>query len=144
MGISKRLARAIEPLTTIDYPKSIEEAEDSIVKSRMTRRQTLDILHMDELSSEGERISDQMMKRTSHRLQSNPDFANTMTTIQKLLLQIGTVKGRLETLWGKRHEKLEANLKQRLFEKEANQVTFRITLQYSVYIYVTIHKRSSM
>ena len=54
--------------------------------------------------------------------QANPDFANTMMVVQKLLSQIETVKERVEDLWTTRQEKLEANLRQRVFEKEAKQV----------------------
>lgn len=45
-----------------------------------------------------------------------------MMVVQKLLSQIETVKERVEDLWTTRQEKLEANLRQRVFEKEAKQV----------------------
>ncbi len=123
ISISKHLALAIEPFTAEEVPRTIEEAEDSISKHQLTRRKTLDILHVDDLTTEGEKISDRMQKHSPEVLHSNPDFTNTMTTIQKLMSQIGTVKERLEVLWSDRYDKLRANLQTRVFEKEAHQVS---------------------
>ncbi len=122
MSISKRLAKAIEPFTAEEVPETIEEAEKSITKHQLTRRKTLDILHVDDLALEGEKISERMQVQSAEVLGANPDVTNTMVTIQKLLSQIGTVKERLEVLWSDRYNKLRANLHARVFEKEAHQV----------------------
>ena len=124
ISISKRLARAIEPFTSEEVPSTIQDAEQSIHKHKLTKRKTLDSLHIDDLTSEGERINEhmQIQKQESKELGVNPDFENTLDTIRRLMSQIDTVKGRLDTLWSTRHDKLEANLKQKLFEKEAKQV----------------------
>ena len=100
-------------------PRSIKEAKESIQKHRLVRKDTIEQLHIDELASEGEKIDQHMHGKAD----SNPDFGNTLDTIKKLMEQIETVKGRLENMWSTRHEKLEANLKQRVFEKEANRVS---------------------
>lgn len=123
VSISKVLARAIEPFTIAEVPQTIEEAEDSISKHHLKRRRTLDTLHVDDLTLEGEKIGKRMQQQSLETLQTNPDVANTMTTIQKLLSQIGTVKERLEALWSDRYEALKANLQTRVFEKEAHQVS---------------------
>ena len=120
ISISKRLARAIEPFTEESVPHSIEEAEKSIKKNRLVRRKTLEALHIDELATEGSRINEHM--KATKKLNDNPEFSNTLNTITKLMEQIDTVKGRLETLWSTRQEKLEINLKQQVFEKNAKQV----------------------
>ena len=120
ISVSKRLARAIEPFTEESVPHTIQEAQDSIKKNHLVRRKTLDALHIDELASEGSRINQHM--KSAELLRDNPEFSNTLTTITKLMEQIDTVKGRLETLWSTRQEKLETNLKQQVFEKNAKQV----------------------
>ena len=101
-------------------PHSIEEAEESIKKNRLVRRKTLEALHIDELATEGSRINEHM--KATKKLNDNPEFSNTLNTITKLMEQIDTVKGRLETLWSTRQEKLETSLKQQVFEKNAKQV----------------------
>ena len=78
---------------------------------------------MDDLSDEGQKINERM-RTNYHTFHDNPDFDNTLGTIQKMLSQIGTVKERLETLWDTRHEKLKTNLKQRTFETEAGSVSW--------------------
>ena len=123
ISVSKRLARAIEPFTEESVPQTIKEAEESIKKNRLVRRKTLEALHIDELSSEGLRINEHM--KSTKQLTHNPEFTNTLGTITKLMEQIDTVKGRLETLWTTRQDKLETNLKQQLFENNANQVSNR-------------------
>ena len=105
-----------------DVPETIQEAEDSLKVHKLTRQKTLDSLHIDDLSLEGERISTHMQKNLGQDAQINPDFDSTLATIRKLLSQIDMVKGRLETLWDTRHVKLEVNLKQRVFEKEVKKV----------------------
>lgn len=123
ISVSKRLARAIEPFTEDSVPHTIEEAKESIKKNRFVRRKTLEALHIDELATEGSRINEHM--KATKKLSDNPEFSNTLNTITKLMEQIDTVKGRLETLWGTRQEKLETNLKQQVFEKNAEQVRKR-------------------
>ena len=118
--MSKRLARAIEPFTEDSVPHTIKEAEESIHKNRLVRRKTLEALHIDELTTEGSRINLHM--KAEKQLSDNPEFSNTLGTITKLMEQIDTVKGRLECLWTTRQEKLETNLKQQVFEKDAKQV----------------------
>lgn len=120
ISISKRLARAIEPFTEDSTPQTIKEAEESIKKNRLVRRKTLDALHIDELASEGSRINEHM--KSTRQLSANPEFSNTLNTITKLMEQIDTVKGRLETLWSTRQDKLETSLKQKMFENNAKQV----------------------
>lgn len=120
ISVSKRLARAIEPFTEEAMPQTIKEAEESIHKSRLVRRKTLDALHIDDLADEGSRINAHM--KMTRRLEGNPEFSNTLVTITKLMEQIDTVKGRLETLWNTRQDKLETNLKQQVFENNAKQV----------------------
>lgn len=121
ISISKRLAKAIDPFTLEEMPANIEEAKKSITKHKLERRRTLDSLHMDELSDEGEKINERM-QGTYRGFRDNPDFTNTLATIKKLLAQIGTVKERLEVLWDTRHDKLKANFEQRKFEVEAEKV----------------------
>lgn len=123
ISVSKCLARAIEPFTEDSVPHTIEEAKESIKKNRFVRRKTLEALHIDELATEGSRINEHM--KATKKLSDNPEFSNTLNTITKLMEQIDTVKGRLETLWGTRQEKLETNLKQQVFEKNAEQVRKR-------------------
>lgn len=88
----------------------------------MVRRKTLDKLHIDELTSEGSRINNQMVEGLGRKMSINPDVKHTVATIQKMLSQIELVKGRMVSLWSTKNEKLQANLKQRIFEKEATQV----------------------
>ena len=126
ISVSKRLARAIEPFTEDSVPHTIEEAEQSIKKNRLVRRKTLEALHIDELASEGSRINQHM--KSAKKLNDNPEFSTTLNTITKLMEQIDTVKGRLETLWSTRQEKLEASLKQQVFEKNAKQVSNAVLL----------------
>lgn len=120
ISVSKRLARAIEPFTEDSVPQTIKEAEESIQKNKLIRRKTLEALHIDELATEGTRINQHM--KSAVKLDGNPEFSNTLTTITKLMEQIDTVKGRLETLWSTRQDKLETNLKQQVFENNAKQV----------------------
>lgn len=127
ISISKRLARTIEPFTEDTMPNSIEKVEETLHKHRLIRRKTLEVFHIDELASEGTRIDQHMQQTASEHLSSNPDFAHTLSTISNLLGQISSVKGRLETLWNTRNDKLQANLKQRKFENEANKVCLKMT-----------------
>lgn len=120
ISVSKRLARAIEPFTEESVPHTIKEAEESIQKNKLVRRKTLDTLHIDELATEGSRINEHM--KSTRQLSGNPEFTNTLNTITKLMEQIDTVKGRLETLWSTRQDKLETSLKQKMFENSAKQV----------------------
>ena len=122
ISVSKHLANAIEPFTQEDVPETIPEAEESLNMHKLTRQKTLDSLHIEDLTMEGEKINKHMKQSVCQTIQANPDFESTLGTIQKLLSQIDMVKGRLETLWETRHCKLEVNLKQRVFEKEAKQV----------------------
>lgn len=122
ISVAKRLASAIEPFMQEEVPETIEEAEESLKIHKLTRQKTLDSLHIEDLSLEGERISSHMQQNLQQDVQINPDFDSTLATIQKLLSQIDMVKGRLETLWNTRHTKLEVNLKQRVFEKEVQKV----------------------
>ena len=101
-------------------PHTIKEAEESIQKNKLVRRKTLDALHIDELATEGSRINEHM--KSTRQLSGNPEFTNTLNTITKLMEQIDTVKGRLETLWSTRQDKLETSLKQKMFENSAKQV----------------------
>ena len=121
VSISKRLSAAIEPFSEEKVPRNIKEAEESLNKHKLIRRETFESLHMDELASEGVLINRRLSEEPTG-LQANPDYTNTLGTVRKLLAQIETVKERLESLWTTRHDKLEANLKQRVFEKEAQQV----------------------
>ena len=122
LSISKNLTSAIKPFLEENLPSSVDEAEESLKKHKLVKQRTLDSLHVDELASEGEKI-DQRVHMASNHLQQNPDFNNTLTTVQKLLQQISTLKGRLETLWTTQHHKLEVKLRQKKFEKEAEQVS---------------------
>ena len=122
ISVSKHLANAIEPFTQEDVPETIQEAEESLNIHKLTRQKTLDSLHIEDLTTEGEKINERMKQSVCQTVQANPDFESTLGTIQKLLSQIDMVKGKLETLWETRHSKLEVNLKQRVFEKEAKQV----------------------
>ena len=122
ISVSKYLARAIEPFTEDSVPDSVEEVEESIQQHHLMRRKTLDSLHIDQLTSEGSHIDQHMHCAHSQHVTCNPDFQHTMTTISTLLGQIGSVKGRLETLWDGRHDKLQTNLRQKKFEKEAGKV----------------------
>ena len=122
ISISKRLARAVEPFTENPAPNSIEQAEESLHKHRLIRRKTLEVLHIDDLASEGSRIDEHMQATASPQLSSNPDFTSTLATISNLLGEIGHVKERVEALWTARHDKLQASIKQKTFEKEASKV----------------------
>ena len=83
----------------------------------------METLHVDELASEGEKIKERMYSSSKEQLQNNPDFNATLETIEVLLSRVENVRARLDTLWSARNEKLEANLKQKKFEKEAHQVS---------------------
>lgn len=83
----------------------------------------METLHVDELASEGEKIKERMCSSSKEQLLSNPDFNATLETIEVLLNRVENVRARLDTLWNVRNEKLEANLKQKKFEKEAHQVS---------------------
>jgi len=125
ISVSKYLARAIEPFTEDSVPASVVEVEESIQHHHLMRRKTLDSLHIDQLTSEGSHIDQHVRHAHNSHVTSNPDFQHTMATITTLLEQIGSVKGRLETLWDSRHDKLQTNLKQKKFEKEAGKVNGR-------------------
>ena len=123
ISISKRLASVIEPFTSEgEEPSSIEEAEQSLYKHRLIRRKTLEVLHIDELANEGNRIDEHMQATASPHLSSNPDFTSTLATISTLLGQISNVKERVEVLWTTRRDKLQASIKQKSFETEASKV----------------------
>ena len=122
ISISKRLARAVEPFTDDNTPESVEQAEESLQKHHLIRRKTLEVLHIDDLASEGTRIDEHMHATASPHLSSNPDFSSTLATISNLLGEIGHVKDRVEALWTTRHDKLQANIRQRKFEKQASKV----------------------
>ena len=83
----------------------------------------METLHVDELASEGEKIKERMYSSSKEQFQNNPDFNATLETIEVLLSRVENVRARLDTLWNARNEKLEANLKQKKFEKEAHQVS---------------------
>lgn len=85
----------------------------------------METLHVDELASEGERIRQRMHSPSKELLQDNPDFSATLDTIDVLVSRVENVRSRLDMLWHSRNEKLEANLKQRKFEAEADQVIER-------------------
>ena len=87
----------------------------------MQRRKTLETLHVEELASEGEKIKDRLQSSKEY-FKKNPDFNATLETIDVLLNRVENVRTRLDTLWDKRHKKLEATLKQRKFEDEAHKV----------------------
>ena len=123
ISVSKCLAQAIEPFTEDSIPDSIENVEESIQKHHLIRRKTLEVLHIDELENEGSRIDQHMQHTASKNLKSNPDFANTLSTITNLLNQISSVKERVDTLWTTRHEKLQTSLKQKKFEHEAEKAS---------------------
>ncbi len=123
ISVSKHLARAIEPFTDSEVPETIEDVKQSIHKHKMVRRKTFDELHIDELTSEGSRINNQMVEGLGRKMSINPDVQHTVETIQKMLSQIELVKGRMVSLWSTKNEKLQASLKQRIFEQEATQVS---------------------
>ena len=137
ISISKRLARAIEPFTEDTAPATIEQAEESLQKHRLVRRKTLEVLHIDELESEGSRIDQHMQATASPHLSSNPDFSNTLSTISNLLGEIGNVKDRVEALWTTRRDKLQANIKQKQFESEASKVC-PVCVCHCVYVSVCV------
>ena len=122
ISISKHLARAIEPFTNDKVPETVEDAEQSIYTHKLVRRKTLDDLHIDEFTSEGSRLNSQVVEGLGRKMSINPDVTHTVETIQKMLSQIELVKGRMVSLWSIRNEKLQANLQQKIFEKEATQV----------------------
>lgn len=129
ISISKHLARAIEPFTDSEVPETIEDVKQSIHKHKMVRRKTLDELHIDELTSEGSRINNQMVEGLARKMSVNPDIQHTVETIQKMLSQIELVKGRMVSLWSTKNEKLQASLQQRIFEKEASQVCLLLVVR---------------
>ena len=64
-----------------------------------------------------------MHSPSKDQYRNNPDFVATLDTIDVLLDRVESVRTRLDSLWTARYQKLEANLKQRKFEKEAHQVS---------------------
>lgn len=88
----------------------------------MQRRKTLETLHVEDLASEGEKIRERMNSPSKELLQHNPDFTATLETIEVLVNRVENVRSRLDTLWHARNERLEAKLKEKRFEQEANQV----------------------
>ena len=125
ISISKHLARAIEPFTDDKVPETVEDAEHSIYTHKLVRRKTLDDLHIDEFTSEGSRLNSEVVEGLGRKMSINPDVTHTVETVQKMLSQIELVKGRMVSLWSIRNEKLQANLQQKIFEKEATQVHCR-------------------
>ena len=83
----------------------------------------MESLHVDDLASEGEKIRQRMRSPSKEQYRNNPDFLATLDTIDVLLDRVESVRTRLDSLWTARYQKLEANLKQRKFEKEAHQVS---------------------
>ena len=77
---------------------------------------------MDELASEGERIRVRLHSPAKEHFQNNPDFKATVETIEVLLNRVENVRTRLDGLWTTKKEKLETKIREKKFEKEANQV----------------------
>lgn len=109
-------------LSDFDYYCSffLKEAEDSLKAHRHQRRKTFDTLHVEELASEGERI---LHMTSEDHLRVNPDFNATLKTIEVLLSRVENVRTRLDELWKTKNDKLETKVKEKKFEKEANQVS---------------------
>ena len=129
MGVSKRLAQAVAPFTDEHLPETLHEAEESLKAHHLERRKTLETLHVEELTSEGERIRRKMNSPSQQQFRDNPDFVATLDTIEVLMNRVENVRTRLENLWETRQSKLEANFKQKKFENEANQVNLRVHAQ---------------
>ena len=104
-------------------PDTLSEAEESLKVHHLERRKTLETLHVEQLTSEGERIRQKMNSPSQEHFRSNPDFVATLDTIEVLMSRVENVRTRLESLWDTRNTKLEKNLKQRKFESEAQQVS---------------------
>ena len=122
VSVSKRLAQAVAPFMEENLPETLSEAEQSLKAHHYERRKTLETLHVEELTSEGEKIRQKMKSPSQEHFRSNPDFIATLDTIEVLMNRVENVRTRLETLWDSRNHKLEMNLKQRKFEDEAQQV----------------------
>ena len=88
----------------------------------------METLHVDDLASEGEKIRQRMQSPSKEQYRNNPDFLATLDTIDVLLERVESVRTRLDSLWTARYQKLENNLKQRKFEKEAHQVSNMSTI----------------
>lgn len=59
---------------------------------------------------------------SKEHLRVNPDFNATLKTIEVLLSRVENVRTRLDELWKTKNDKLETKIKEKKFEKEANQV----------------------
>ena len=134
MSVSKRLAQAVAPFSEDYLPQTLTDAEESLKVHHLERRKTLETLHVDELTSEGERIRKKMNSPSQQQFRNNPDFVATLDTIEVLMSRVENVRTRLEDLWDSRHAKLQANFKHKKFETEAHQVSSFITCSfYCVY-----------
>ena len=122
VSVSKRLAQAVAPFSEEYLPGTLTEAEESLKVHHLERRKTLETLHVDELTSEGERIRKKMNSPSQQQFRNNPDFVATLDTIEVLMSRVENVRTRLEDLWDSRHTKLQVNLKHKKFETEAHQV----------------------
>lgn len=120
MSVSKRLAQSVAQFSEEYLPETLTEAEESL---EVQRRKTLETVHVEELTSENERIRKKMNSPSQQQFRDNPDFVATLNTIEVLMSRVENVRTRLENLWDSRHTKLEANLKHKKFETEAHQAS---------------------
>ena len=127
MSVSKQLAESVAQFSEEHLPKTVTEAEKSLKVHRLKRQNTLNSFHVEELTTENERIRQEMNSPSQQQFRNNPDFVATLDTIEVLMSRVENVRTRLENLWDSRHTKLQANLKHKKFETEANQVSSFIT-----------------
>lgn len=68
----------------------------------------------------------------SLRFFSEFELSSILDTISNLLEQISNVKDRAEALWTTRHDKLQAYINQRMFQKEASKVSYGLSYTHIV------------